>query len=219
MTWKSWSRTWVTTRRTTTTSRKPQRCSSKIVRWNSNVLASASRWRGQSRTTKTYFCQLMHKRIVPIGERTWTDIEPQDYSSIDYSSVEATDQPSSSWKSTQRRRWSIWILENQRLSSETFCAFSTMVWWRVAEASWQKEEETRKRFQYCTDSSGIMQSYWSCSTGQCYSEQNSCSTFITLDVQINLHPIINSGLIPGGQNLNKRPTVFFLPVDPMDKTT
>ena len=34
---------------------------------------------------------------------------------------------------------------------------------------------------------------------------------------INLHSIINSGLIPGSQNLSKRQTVFFLPVDPMDK--
>ena len=34
---------------------------------------------------------------------------------------------------------------------------------------------------------------------------------------INLHSIINSGLIPGGQNLSNRQTAFFLPVDPMDK--
>ena len=34
---------------------------------------------------------------------------------------------------------------------------------------------------------------------------------------INLHSIINSGLIPGGQNLSKRQTVFFLHVNPMDK--
>ena len=34
---------------------------------------------------------------------------------------------------------------------------------------------------------------------------------------INLHSIINSGLIAGGQNLNNRQTVFFLLVDPMDK--
>ena len=34
---------------------------------------------------------------------------------------------------------------------------------------------------------------------------------------VDLHSIINSGLIPGGQNLNNRQTVFFLPVDPMDK--
>ena len=35
---------------------------------------------------------------------------------------------------------------------------------------------------------------------------------------INLHSIINSGLIPAGQNLSKRKrTVFFLPVNPLDK--
>ena len=34
---------------------------------------------------------------------------------------------------------------------------------------------------------------------------------------VNLHSIINSGLIPGGQHLSNRQTVFFLPVDPMDK--
>ena len=34
---------------------------------------------------------------------------------------------------------------------------------------------------------------------------------------INLHSVINSGLIPGGENLSKRQTVFFLLVDPMDR--
>ena len=34
---------------------------------------------------------------------------------------------------------------------------------------------------------------------------------------INLHPTINSGLIPGGQHLSKRQTIFFLHVNPMDK--
>ena len=34
---------------------------------------------------------------------------------------------------------------------------------------------------------------------------------------INLHSIISSGLIPGGQSLSNRQTVFFLPVDPLDK--
>ena len=33
----------------------------------------------------------------------------------------------------------------------------------------------------------------------------------------NLHSIISSGLIPGGQSSSKRQTVFFLPVDPRDK--
>ena len=35
---------------------------------------------------------------------------------------------------------------------------------------------------------------------------------------INLHFIINSGLVPGGQNSSIRQTVFFLPVDHMDKS-
>ena len=34
----------------------------------------------------------------------------------------------------------------------------------------------------------------------------------------NLHCIINSGLIPGGQSSSKRQTVFFLPVDLVDKS-
>ena len=33
----------------------------------------------------------------------------------------------------------------------------------------------------------------------------------------NLHSIINNGLVPGGQNLSTRQTVFFLPVDPRDE--
>ena len=33
----------------------------------------------------------------------------------------------------------------------------------------------------------------------------------------NLHSIINNGLVPGGQDLSRRQTVFFLPVDPRDE--
>ena len=33
----------------------------------------------------------------------------------------------------------------------------------------------------------------------------------------NLHSIINNGLISGGQDLSRRQTVFFLPIDPRDK--
>ena len=34
---------------------------------------------------------------------------------------------------------------------------------------------------------------------------------------INLHSIINNGLVPGGQDSSRRQTVFFLPIDPRDK--
>ena len=35
---------------------------------------------------------------------------------------------------------------------------------------------------------------------------------------INSHSTTNSGLTPGGQNSSKRQTIFFLPVDPGDKS-
>ena len=34
---------------------------------------------------------------------------------------------------------------------------------------------------------------------------------------LNLHSIINNGLMPRRQDLSKRQTVFFLPIDPRDK--
>ena len=48
--------------------------------------------------------------------------------------------------------------------------------------------------------------------------QSNCFQYIYhVGCAINLHSIINSGLIPGGQNLSNRQTVVFLPFDPMDK--
>ena len=39
--------------------------------------------KGRSKTTKTYFCQLIQKNFS-VAERIWTHVEPQDYSPIDY---------------------------------------------------------------------------------------------------------------------------------------
>ena len=87
----------------------------------------------------------------------------------------------------------------------------------------------KKRYQYCTDSSGAilylraLQGH----SGRSLIDPTSQDNVIIPDgffqyiyhvgCAINLHSIINSGLIPGGQNLSNRQTVFFLPVDPMDK--
>ena len=84
-------------------------------------------------------------------------------------------------------------------------------------------------FQYCTDSSGTIL-YLRALQG--HSGRNLIDPLLQDNVvipdvffkfiyhvgcAINLHSIINSGLIPGGQNLSNRQTIFFLPVDPMDK--
>ena len=87
----------------------------------------------------------------------------------------------------------------------------------------------KKRFQYCTDSSEIIL-YLRALQG--HSGRNLIDPSLQDNVvipdgffkyiyhvvcAINLHFTINSGLISGGQILSNRQTVFFLPVDPMDK--
>ena len=88
----------------------------------------------------------------------------------------------------------------------------------------------KRRFQYRTDPSGQEILYLRALQG--HSGRNPIdpslqdNVFIPNDFfeyiyhigcAINLHSITNSGLIPGGQNLSKRQTVFFTSVNPMDK--
>ena len=89
---------------------------------------------------------------------------------------------------------------------------------------------SKKKIQYCTDDSGIIV-YFRALQG--HSGRNLIDPSLQDNVVIqsgffqhiyhigcafNLHSIINSGLIPGGQNSSKRQTVFFLPVDPRNKS-
>ena len=91
----------------------------------------------------------------------------------------------------------------------------------------------KKRYQHCTDVSGIIVHLRAL---QGHSGRNLVDPPLQDNVVIqsgffhhiyhiyhigralNLHSIINSGLIPGGQILSKRQTVFFLLVDLMDKS-
>ena len=90
-------------------------------------------------------------------------------------------------------------------------------------------KRNKKRFQYCPDSSGTIL-YFRARQG--HSGRNLIDRALQDNViilsnffqcicdvghAINLHFIVNSGLIPEGQNLSRRQTVFFLLVDPVDK--
>ena len=87
----------------------------------------------------------------------------------------------------------------------------------------------KKRYQYCIDSSGVilylraLQGHSGLSLIVPTLQDNVVipSNFFQyishVGCAINLHSIIKSGLILGGQNLSNRQTVFFLLVDPMDK--
>ena len=85
----------------------------------------------------------------------------------------------------------------------------------------------KRRYQYCTDDSGIIVYLLHGHSGRNLIDpslqdnvviQNGFFQHIYhIGCAFNLHSLINSGLIPGGQNSSKRQTVFFLPVDPRDK--
>ena len=86
----------------------------------------------------------------------------------------------------------------------------------------------KKRYQYCTDFSGdilyfrALQGHSGCNLidptlqDNVIIQRNFVQYIYNVGCAINLHSIINSGWIPGGQNLSNRQTVFFLLVDPMD---
>ena len=167
-------------------------------------------------------------RTIPIGARTWTDVEPGKYSLNDYPVSKKTDSSSSSWKSTSRQWWSDWILENKRWSSETFCVLPSLVWRKVEEQHGRRRRRKGKisvLFWFfrnnCVPPSSSRsfrtQSYWSFITGQCRDPDGFFKYTYHVGCAIDLLSIINSVLIPGGQILSNRQAVFFLLVDPMDK--
>ena len=102
-----------------------------------------------------------------------------------------------------------------------------------SDDKWKKSTtrggRNKKRYQYCTESSGAilylraLQGHSGRSLIDPTLQDNViipdgfCKYIYHIGCAINLHSIINSGLIPGGQNLSNRHTVFFLLVDPMDK--
>ena len=85
---------------------------------------------------------------------------------------------------------------------------------------------SKRRYQYCSDNLGRILYLRAL---QRHSGNNLIDPTLQDNVAIgsgniyhigcafNLHSIINNGLIPGGQDLSRRQTVFFLPIDPRDK--
>ena len=133
-----------------------------------------------------------------------------------------------------RRKWCIFfVIHNMCIEKkmEQFISLPHTPHW--SGDKWKKTMArgggNKGTFQYCTDSSGTIV-YFRALQG--HSGRNLIDPSLQDNVlipnnffkyidhvgcAINLQSIISSGLIPGGQSLSKRQTVFFLPVDPMDK--
>ena len=169
-----------------------------------------------------------HKNEILPGERTWTDVEPGEYSISDYDVSKKLIRLLRHGSLTRDDDGAIefWRIKDDLQKHFLYCHHWSDEKWKNSMA---RGGGHKKRYQYCTDSSGeilclrALQGH----SGRSLIDPNLRDNVIIqrnffkyiyhIGCAINLHSIINSGLIPGGQNLSNRQTVFFLPVDPMDK--
>ena len=169
-------------------------------------------------------------RTLPLGKRIWTDVEPGKFSISDYAV---------SKKLIHRLRRNKQVHQEDdgavqfcRIKENLHRHFLYCNHW--SDCKWKKSMAggggNKKRYRYCTDSSGTIL-YLRALQG--HSGRNLIDPTLQYNVvipsnffqyiyhvgcAINLHSIINSGLVLGGQNLNNTQTVFFLLVDPMNKS-
>ena len=191
-----------------------------------NALAFASRSKAKAKPQRRTPAS-SSTRTLPIWERKWTDIEPENYSSIDY--------PVSKQLITLLRHGNLpreddGALEFWRYKDHLRNHFVQSQRW--SDEKWKntmaKGGGNKKRYQCCTGLSGeilylrVLQGH----SGRHPIDPSLQDNVVIPDdlfeyiyhigCAINFHSM-NSGLIPGGQNLSKRQTVFFLLVNPMNK--
>ena len=167
---------------------------------------------------------------IPIHQRRWIDIEPskQDLASYDLS-----------------KKVINLLRHNQTLQREEdgaieFCKIKFHLQNHHSQIqNWSDDRwkaclaaggGSKRRYQYCSDHLGTIV-YLRALQG--HSGSNLIDPTLQDNVLIgtgifpciyhvgctfNLHSIINNGLVPGGQNLSRRQTVFFLPVDPRNES-
>ena len=202
-----------------------QETSDYALRLNAGDFASRSKTKAkpQRRDSASY-----STRTIPIWERTWTDVEPGEYSISDY---EVSKKLIRLLRHGSLPREDDGAIEFWRIKDNVQKHFLYCHHW--SDEKWKKSMArgggNKKRYQYCSDSSGAilylraLQGH----SGRSLIDSTLQDNVIIPDgffkyiyhvgCAINLHSIINSGLILGGQNLSITQTVFFLLVDPMDK--
>ena len=168
-------------------------------------------------------------RIVPIERRNWIDIEPGKYSLSEY---EISKKVIYLLRHSQQvHREEDGVVHFWRMKENLQNQFPQSIHW--SDDRWiaclAAGGGPKRRYQYCSDYLGSI-IYLRALQG--HSGRNLIDPSLQDNVIIpsnffqhiyhvgcafNLHSIINSGFIPGGQNSSKRQTVLFLPVDLTDK--
>ena len=166
---------------------------------------------------------------IPIHERRWIDIEPSEQNRASYD---------------LSKKVINLLRHNQKLQREEDGAIQfykikfylrnhhsqIQVWsddrWKACLAA---GGGSKRRYQYCSDDSGTiiyLRALQGHSGGNLIDPTLQDNVVIRTGIfnniyhvgcAFNLHSVINNGLVPGGQNLSRRQTVFFLPTDPRDE--
>ena len=165
---------------------------------------------------------------IPMHERRWIDIEPSEQNLASYDLSKKVISLLRHNQTVQREKDG--AIEFYRIKFYLRNHHSQIqVWsddrWKACLAA---RGGSKRRYQYCSDNSGRIL-YLRALQG--HSGNNLIDPTLQDNVVIgsgifhyiyhigcafNLHSTINNGLIPGGQDLSRRQTVFFLPIDPRD---
>ena len=166
---------------------------------------------------------------LPMHERRWIDIEPPEQTLAAYDLSKKVISLLRHNQTVQREDDG--AIEFYKIKFHLRNHHSQIQFW--SDDRWKSclasGGGSKRRYQYCSDNSGKIL-YIRALQG--HSGNNlidptlqdkvviECGIFhhiYHIGCAFNLHSIINNGLIPGGQYLSRRQTVFFLPIDPRDK--
>ena len=166
---------------------------------------------------------------IPMHERRWIDTEPSEQTLAAYDLSKKVISLLRHNQTVQREKDG--AIEFYRIKFYLRNHSSQVQHW--SDDRWKSclaaGRGSKRRYQYCSDNSGRIL-YLRALQG--HSGNNLIDPTLQDNVVIgsgifhyiyhigcafNLHSIIDNGLIPGGQDLSRRQTVFFLPIDPRDK--
>ena len=180
----------------------------------SNARAFASRSKTKAKPQRRISASSSTKTI-PIGERTWTHIDPQDYSLTDYSGSKKLINLLRHGSLPREDDGAIefWRIKDHLQNHFVYCHHWSDEKWKSSMVGGGGQ---KKRFQYCSDSSGeiiYLRALQGHSGGNLIDPSLQDNVIIPdgffkyihhVGCAINLHSIINSGLIPGGQTFEQQ---------------
>ena len=167
--------------------------------------------------------------IIPMNERKWIDSEPGESSFSAYEISKKVINLLRHSQTVQREddgAVQFWRIKNFLQNQFPQIIYGSDDRWKACLSA---GGGAKRRFQYCPDDSGTIDYLRDL---QGHSGRNLIDPSLQDNVIIqsgffqhiyhigcafNLHSVINNGLVPEGQDLSRRQTVLFLPIDPRDK--